>query len=97
MFSRPSQLLPAAHAAGMHIPPHNTPIIAMGAIGWYDVDKGFDPNEYPHFQVFCNVQLWRSADHGEHWENARIVAGLPIRRVWQVDLKALMREGLQYG
>lgn len=96
MLSVPSQLLEAARAAGMRVPPHGVLYAAMGRQFMVDVDTGFDVNEYPHFAVFCSVQLWRDTNGRSHWENAKVVAEIPLRRVWQVDLKALMREGLEY-
>jgi hypothetical protein len=39
-----------------------------------DADK-FDPNEYPHFQVYLNCQLGAAMPFPTaHWSNAEIVA-----------------------
>lgn len=97
MMAYPSMLMAAAMRAGMKVPPDGTPIVAMGAIGHVDVDVGFSPFEYPHFAVFCAVQLWRPVKWGEHWENAQIIADIPMSHPGQVNLKELIRKGLHYG
>ncbi len=62
MIIFPSMLIPAAEKAGIKVPPNP--------------DK-FDSKEFPHFAVFCNAQLCRAtAYHGEHWENAKLIADI---------------------
>lgn len=57
----------AAQDAGMKVPDNP--------------DGDWSPKEYPHFHVFCNVQLARPmVSPGEHWENAKIVAAIPEKR-----------------
>ena len=38
-----------------------------------ELDEKWDAAEFPHFTVFCNVQLGRPITWGEHWENAKII------------------------
>lgn len=79
-----SMLLPAAKQAGMSIP-------ELGK------DEVFDPTKFPHFAVFCAVQLNRPvAYHGEHWENAKIIAALSVEEVKKITLKQLIDKGLSY-
>lgn len=35
-------------------------------------------NEFPHFHVFCQLQLGRTMPYaGVHWENAHVIAKVP--------------------
>jgi hypothetical protein len=65
MLMFPSMLIPAAKKAGMKVPTFN---------------KGkeqFNADKYPHFNLYCNAQLNRPITWGNHWENAKIIAGIP--------------------
>lgn len=86
MMAFPSMLLKAAQEAGMKTPPledQNT--------------EGFDPTEFPHFHVFCIVQLGRRMELGEHWENAKVVAAIPDEFIHLVTLRQLIARGLAYS
>ena len=77
MIIFPFLLVQAAAEAGMKYPT--------------DPDN-FDPNEFPHFQVFCNIQLSRPASPTEHWENAVKIAAIPedkIRTMTMPDFREL--------
>jgi hypothetical protein len=71
-----SMLVDAATEAGMKIPPD---------------PESYVPNDYPHFHVFCRVQMNRPVTWGNHWNNARIIAAVPeeeIRTVTEDQLTA---------
>lgn len=80
MLILPSMLLEAAEKAGIKVPPGN-------------VDKDFDADEYPHFAVFCNAQLCRRMQPGEHWENAVVIAAIPDAEIKTISMKGLMARG----
>ena len=74
----------AAKRAGIKVPPNP--------------DKGYDPNTYPHFSVFCSVQLCRPlTSWGEHWENAEVVAAIPEKDLKTITLDQLLKKGLRYS
>ena len=77
MLSEPYQIAKAAEDAGMRLPP--------------DIDN-VDPEQFPHFHVYCAVQLGCSITWGNHWNNAKIIAAIPddkIKQVTHEDLEAL--------
>jgi hypothetical protein len=83
MMAFAGMLVEAAEQAGMKVPP--------------DPDE-FVPTEFPHFHVFCNVQLARPlVMWGEHWENAKIVAAIPEADLQTITLQQLMAKGLSYA
>ena len=56
----------------------------------------FPKEDYPHFQVFCIVQLERSCRLGEHFGNAKIIAAVPYDEIRLVTLVNLPAKGLMY-
>jgi hypothetical protein len=83
MLAFSGMLVPAAEKVGMKVP--------------VDTDE-FDPVEFPHFAVFCNVQLARPVVyHGEHWDNAGVVAKIPDDQIMSVTLIDLLNLGLSYA
>jgi len=81
MMAFPSMLVGAAAKAGMKVPP--------------DADD-FDAAEFPHFAVFCNVQLCRPVRMGEHWDNAKVIAAIPDEKIMQVTLMEMIALGLEW-
>lgn len=79
MIAFPSLLLEPAKQAGMAIPTVD--------------NETFDANEFPHFAVFCAWQCGRSMPTpSAHWDNAKVIAGIPparIRIVTGFDLQSL--------
>lgn len=79
MLAFAGMLVPAAKDAGMKVPE-------------FDKDEKWNNEEFPHFTVFCNVQLGKSMRYpGEHFENAKAIASIPedkIRLVTADDLKS---------
>ena len=58
MLAFPGMLVDAAEKAGMKVPQNAD-------------EDSWSGNEYPHFYVFCKLQLGRIMRPGEHWENAK--------------------------
>lgn len=83
MLAFPSMLTSAAEQAGMKFPS--------------DPDD-FSPEEFPHFQVFCSVQLGRRMNHlSEHWDNAKVIAAIPDEEIKKVSLDDLIDRGLSWS
>jgi hypothetical protein len=75
-------LVEAAEQAGMKVPA--------------DPDN-YDAEEYPHFDLYCLLQLCRPIRWGEHWENAKVLAGIPIDELKKLTLAQLIEEkGFEY-
>jgi hypothetical protein len=88
MIAFPEMLLDAAEKAGIKVPPHDFK-------GWDE--KEWDTNEYSHWTVFCNLQLGKSVRyHGEHWENAKIIAEIPEDKIKTMMLEDFIRAGFSY-
>jgi len=81
MMSFPCMLVDAAEKAGMKVPA--------------DPDH-FDGEQFPHFAIFCTVQLGRAIRWGEHCENAKVVATIPDNKIKTITLQELMARGLEY-
>ena len=89
MLAFQSMIHKAAKDAGMEVP-------AMELLDAFDGEPTWDPEEYPHFHVFCNVQLGRSMHSmGQHWDNAKIVAAVPVEELRTVTLEGLIAKGLE--
>ena len=82
MIIYPGMIATAAEQAGMKVPA--------------DPDGDWDAKEYPHFNIYCNVQLARPIRWGEHWENAKVVAAIPEDKLDTVTLEYLIEQGLEY-
>lgn len=81
----PLHLLPYAQAAGMKVPKDPT---------------DFKRTRYPHFHVFCVLQLryLRSLEHAEH--NAVVIKDVPrnfIKQLRPADYRRLGFQGLDFG
>jgi hypothetical protein len=73
-------LIPHAEAAGMKVPPN---------------PEEFDAAQYPHFRVFCNVQIGSPMPSPTApSENARVIAKLTKAEVQTVTLERLVDLGL---
>lgn len=81
MLAFPGMLVSAAKDAGMEVPPNP--------------DK-YSSTKFPHFAVFCSVQLGRAmTSWTEHWENAKVVAKVPTEEIQKVTLQGLIDKGLR--
>lgn len=73
-------LVAPAEAAGIKVPPD---------------PEEYDPKEFVHFHVFCNVQLGTNMPSAEApFVNARIIAELTEVEVLKVTLFQLIARGL---
>lgn len=82
MLAYPSMLVPAAKAANMKVP-HNP-------------DR-YKAENYPHFDVFCKLQLCRRMQPTEHWENAKVIAAVPDDKIRTMTLGDFVDAGLIYS
>jgi hypothetical protein len=82
MMVFPGMIAKAAEKAGMKVPA--------------DPDGKWKPKDFPHFHVFCNVQLARPIHWGEHWENAEIIAAIPEAELKTLTLANLISRGLRF-
>jgi hypothetical protein len=82
MMGFEGMLVDAAIAAGMKVPPDpdNTP---------------YRKEDFPHFWVFCRLQLNRAIQWGEHWENAKVIANIPEEKLKTMTLEHFIAEGLR--
>lgn len=88
MFAFPSMLTRAAEQAGMKAPSDE------------DADSdNFNKEDYPHFWVFCLLQLNRPMQPGEHWDNAKVIAEIPedkLKSMTPVDFVQAGVTGLSF-
>ena len=80
MFLFPSMIYNAAVEAGMPVPPESS-------------CESYDPNEFPHWHVYCNVQLGVPLTWGNHWENAKLIARIPQEQLRTMTLCQLEEMG----
>jgi hypothetical protein len=83
MIAFPTMLVSAAEKAGIKTPP--------------DADL-FIPEDYPHFSIFCNAQLGLSMPYaGCHWDNAYVIANIPLDKIKTINMQELIYMGFQVG
>lgn len=83
MIAFPETLIGPATEAGMKVPAD---------------PEDFDPEQYPHFQVFLNVQLGAPLPSpNSHWENAKIVANISESKIREISLGELEELGFEIG
>lgn len=83
MIAFPIMAVAPAGEAGIKVPP--------------DPDN-YDPQDYPHFAVFCKVQLGAPMPNpSAHWENAKIVAGVSDADIMSITYQQLLDLGLSIG
>lgn len=80
MLAFPSMITDAALSAGMKTPE-------------LDENDEFDAEQYPHFHVYCNVQLGCPVTWGNHWENAKIIAAIPEEQLKTLTYQELVDKG----
>lgn len=82
MIAFPGMLVGACQEAGIKVPA--------------DPDL-FDRDEFPHFFIFCAVQLGRRmARLNEHWDNAKVIAAIPESELKTITLEQMLAKGLEY-
>ena len=83
MITKPIMLVEAATTAGISVP---------NDVDEYDSEQNRE--DYPHFYVFCQLQLGKPMrDPGEHWENAKVVASVPKELIREVTIEDLLEAG----
>lgn len=83
MIAFPSMLVPAAKQAEMAVPENI---------------EDYDPMEFPHWHVFLMVQLGAPMPHmGVHWDNAKVIAGIPSDMIMVVTGDDLEELGVWVG
>jgi len=89
MLAFQSMIHKAAKDAGMEVP-------AEELLDAMDDEPSWSPEDYPHFHVFCNAQLGRSMHNmGQHWDNAKIIAAIPVEELKTVTFEGLIAKGLE--
>ena len=83
MIAFPGMIADAAEQAGIKVP--------------QDLEN-YDPQEFPHWTVFCNAQLGTPQPYpGVHWDNAHVIAQIPDSEILKVTLKDLEKRGFCVG
>jgi len=81
MLAYPTMLVEPAKKAGIKVPE--------------DADN-FDLSEYPHFFVFCRMQLGRRMPTAySHWENAKIIAKIPEDKIKMITIDEILEMGYE--
>jgi len=81
MMAFPCMLVNPAEKAGIKVPE--------------DPDN-FDKQEFPHFYVFCFMQLGRRMPFPDsHWNNAHIIASIPEENIRLVLPEQLLMMGYE--
>lgn len=63
-----------------------------------DIELSEIAEDFPHFYVFCSVQLCRPLSYwGEHWENAKVISSIPDDKIREITLEELLDMGLAYS
>jgi hypothetical protein len=95
MMVFPSMLMTAATQAGMKVPTESE-LERYEEVE--DLARDFPDfiQRYPHFHVFCNLQLCRPIRWGEHWENAKVIAAIPLEKLKTMTLEDFIAAGLEY-
>lgn len=84
MLAFESLIVGAAEKAKMKVPPTE------------QIDKQWDTSEYPHFKVFCTIQLGRAmSNFTQHWTNAKLIAEIPDDRIRLITLEDLEALGVE--
>jgi hypothetical protein len=84
MIAFPEMLEAAAREAGISVPED---------VEHYDSKKAKEA--HPHFFVFCELQLGRAmGSWTEHWDNAKIIARIPIEKLKTMKLQDFLALGL---
>ena len=79
MIVFPSMIAEAAAEAGMKVP--------------VDPEAEYDPAKFMHWHVYCSVQLGCPVTWGNHWENAKIIAKIPDKKIKKITYGQLVELG----
>ena len=83
MIAFPSMLVEAAQQANMPVPPNPDQFEEV-------------KDTYPHFYVYCLLQLSRPVRWGEHWDNAKVIADISVDNLKTMTLEDFIAKGLEY-
>ncbi len=62
-----------------------------------DLDN-YDKGDYPHWEVFCRIQLGASMPTAiAHWDNAKIIASISDNDITKITYEQLEELGIQIG
>ena len=87
MIAFPEMLVGPAKKAGMSTPP-------IEAVR----DGKWDINVFPHWTVFCNIQLGSPLPSPtSHWVNAEIIAAIPEKAIKKLTFDQLVNRGVEVG
>lgn len=83
MKAFPEMVAPAAEEAGIKLPP--------------DLEH-YNKEQYPHWFVFCRMQLGQPMPYpGVDWDNAKVIALLDSEEITKVTPKRLLTMGFSIG
>ena len=83
MLAFPAMIAGAAEKAGMKVPE--------------DIEE-YDKSEYPHWFVFCQLQLGVPMPHASaHWDNAKVIANIPDDRIMTSTAEDIYALGFEVG
>lgn len=82
MMLFPEMLVGACEKSGIRVPEN---------LDEYDIEK------FPHFFIFCQLQLGRPIRWGEHWDNAEIISKLTVEELKTFTLQDFLSRGLHWA
>ena len=83
MIAFPAMLVASAKAAGIKVPEN---------------PDDYNVEEYPHFTIFCNMQLGSPMPSWSvHWGNATVIAEIPDDKVRTITAKEILDMGFAVG
>jgi len=85
MYVFPGMLVAAAEKAGMKVPDNP------------DNLSSWEDEVYPHFFVFCQVQLGCAVHWGEHWNNAKVISEIPDNEIMLITIEELVEIEKSFG
>lgn len=98
MLVYPSMIANAAKEAGMAVPTQDEMDVYSREGRWSKKQVAV-AEKYPHFHVFCNLQLGRPMQMGwdEPSHNAKLIAKLPVKKLKTMKLEDFLKLGLRWS
>jgi hypothetical protein len=90
MLAFQSMIAKAATDAGMKVPPEDQ-------LDVFDdtMNTVWTIEDYPHFGIFCHLQLARSmSSPNQHWENAKVIAAIPEEQLKTMLIQDFVAAGV---
>lgn len=88
MLAFQSLIHKAATDAGMKVPPSD--LLDKDSEAW-------NGDDYPHFMVFCNMQLGVPMQPGDHWQNAKVIAAISDDKIKTIMYREILALGFLSG